>query len=286
MSDLVSNNAVRAPPESLPARQGPLARFGLSSGSAPLHARHDQDAGRTGEDARRRAPGGRGARHDRGARRARRDAPKSSTGSATTTSSTCSEAIPAQPQLPRLPEDHLHLGQPRGLPRHPERQAAESRRHRQHRRHGDQGRLPRRHQPHVLRRQDPPSMPSGSPRSASRPCGAASRQCSPGAQLGDIGHAIQTFVEEQQLLGRARVLRPRHRPHLSRGSAGAALRRAAARGSSSMPGMTITVEPMVNAGKRHVRLLPDGWTVVTKDHSLSAQWEHTVLVTRQRCTRC
>src|SRR6266513_824994 len=45
------------------------------------------------------------------------------------------------------------------------------------------------------------------------------------------------------------------------------------------PGMTFTIEPMVNAGKRHVRLLPDGWTVVTKDHSLSAQWEHTVLVT-------
>ena len=44
-------------------------------------------------------------------------------------------------------------------------------------------------------------------------------------------------------------------------------------------GMTFTIEPMVNAGKRHVRLLPDGWTVVTKDHSLSAQWEHTVLVT-------
>jgi methionyl aminopeptidase len=44
-------------------------------------------------------------------------------------------------------------------------------------------------------------------------------------------------------------------------------------------GMTLTVEPMVNAGKRHVRLLPDGWTVVTRDHKLSAQWEHTVLVT-------
>ena len=43
-------------------------------------------------------------------------------------------------------------------------------------------------------------------------------------------------------------------------------------------GMTLTVEPMVNAGKRHVRLLPDGWTVVTKDHQLSAQWEHTVLI--------
>jgi methionyl aminopeptidase len=44
-------------------------------------------------------------------------------------------------------------------------------------------------------------------------------------------------------------------------------------------GMTLTVEPMVNAGKANIRLLPDGWTVVTKDHSLSAQWEHTCLVT-------
>ena len=43
--------------------------------------------------------------------------------------------------------------------------------------------------------------------------------------------------------------------------------------------MTFTIEPMINAGRRFVRLLPDGWTVVTKDHSLSAQWEHTVLVT-------
>jgi methionyl aminopeptidase len=46
-----------------------------------------------------------------------------------------------------------------------------------------------------------------------------------------------------------------------------------------VPGMIFTIEPMINAGKRHVKLLPDGWTVVTKDHSLSAQWEHTVLVT-------
>jgi methionyl aminopeptidase len=43
--------------------------------------------------------------------------------------------------------------------------------------------------------------------------------------------------------------------------------------------MTFTIEPMINAGKRFVTLLPDGWTVVTKDRSLSAQWEHTVLVT-------
>ncbi|HUH91029.1 MAG TPA: M24 family metallopeptidase, partial [Lysobacter sp.] len=44
-------------------------------------------------------------------------------------------------------------------------------------------------------------------------------------------------------------------------------------------GMTFTIEPMINTGKRHTRVLPDGWTVVTKDRSLSAQWEHTVLVT-------
>ena len=43
--------------------------------------------------------------------------------------------------------------------------------------------------------------------------------------------------------------------------------------------MTFTIEPMVNAGKHNTKLLPDGWTVVTKDHSLSAQWEHTILVT-------
>ena len=44
--------------------------------------------------------------------------------------------------------------------------------------------------------------------------------------------------------------------------------------------MTFTVEPMINAGKRQIRMLPDLWTVVTKDHKLSAQWEHTLLVTR------
>jgi len=52
-----------------------------------------------------------------------------------------------------------------------------------------------------------------------------------------------------------------------------------ATGMALEAGMTFTVEPMVNAGRRHVKLLGDGWTVVTKDHSLSAQWEHTVLVT-------
>ncbi|MBI2790793.1 MAG: type I methionyl aminopeptidase [Gammaproteobacteria bacterium] len=50
-------------------------------------------------------------------------------------------------------------------------------------------------------------------------------------------------------------------------------------GMEMIPGMIFTIEPMINAGKRHTRLLPDQWTVVTKDHSLSAQWEHTILVT-------
>jgi methionyl aminopeptidase len=50
-------------------------------------------------------------------------------------------------------------------------------------------------------------------------------------------------------------------------------------GTELTPGMTFTIEPMINAGKRHTKLLPDGWTVVTKDHSISAQWEHTILVT-------
>jgi methionyl aminopeptidase len=47
--------------------------------------------------------------------------------------------------------------------------------------------------------------------------------------------------------------------------------------------MTFTIEPMINAGKRHIKILPDYWTVVTKDHKLSAQWEHTILVTTQGC---
>jgi methionyl aminopeptidase len=50
-------------------------------------------------------------------------------------------------------------------------------------------------------------------------------------------------------------------------------------GLKLQPGMIFTIEPMINAGKPGIRVLADGWTVVTKDHSLSAQWEHTVLVT-------
>jgi len=103
-------------------------------------------------------------------------------------------------------------------------------------------------------------------------------QVAPGSYLGDIGHAIQTHVEKNRFsvvreycghgIGRNFHEDPQVL-HYGQPGTGVAL----------APGMTITVEPMVNAGKRHVRLLPDGWTVVTKDHRLSAQWEHTVLVT-------
>ncbi len=100
----------------------------------------------------------------------------------------------------------------------------------------------------------------------------------PGARVGDIGHAIQTFVEQHRFsvvreycghgIGRQFHEDPQI---LHYGKPGT--------GVELVPGMTFTVEPMINAGRREVKLLADGWTVVTKDHSLSAQWEHTVLVT-------
>jgi methionyl aminopeptidase len=99
-----------------------------------------------------------------------------------------------------------------------------------------------------------------------------------GARLGDLGHAIQTYVESHGYsvvreycghgIGRVFHEDPQI---LHYGAPGTGLTLEA--------GMTFTIEPMVNAGRRHVKLLPDAWTVVTKDHALSAQWEHTVLVT-------
>ena len=104
------------------------------------------------------------------------------------------------------------------------------------------------------------------------------RAIRPGVRLGDIGAAVQTHVEAQRFsvvreycghgIGRTFHEDPQVL-HYGRPQTGMEL----------LPGMTITVEPMVNAGRRHVKTLSDGWTVVTKDHSLSAQWEHTVLVT-------
>jgi len=103
-------------------------------------------------------------------------------------------------------------------------------------------------------------------------------QVRPGARLGDIGHAIQVFAETNGFsvvheycghgIGREFHEEPQVL-HYGRPGSGVTLE----------SGMCFTVEPMINAGKRFVKLLPDGWTVVTKDRSLSAQWEHTVLVT-------
>lgn len=100
----------------------------------------------------------------------------------------------------------------------------------------------------------------------------------PGTRLGDIGQAIQTFAEAERCSvvreycghGIGRVFHEDPQV-LHYGKAGT--------GIELLEGMTFTIEPMLNAGKRHVKLLKDGWTVVTKDHSLSAQWEHTLLVT-------
>jgi methionyl aminopeptidase len=104
------------------------------------------------------------------------------------------------------------------------------------------------------------------------------RTVRPGATLGDIGHAIQQFVEAQgysvvrEYCGHGIGREFHEDPQvLHYGKPGEGLR--------LLPGMCFTIEPMVNAGKRFIKLLPDGWTVVTKDRSLSAQWEHTLLVT-------
>ena len=88
-----------------------------------------------------------------------------------------------------------------------------------------------------------------------------------------------------RLLGRARILRPRHRPRASTRSRRSCTTAVPARASSCVEGMTFTVEPMINAGRREIRELADGWTIVTKDHSLSAQWEHTVW-SPPAATRC
>jgi methionyl aminopeptidase len=99
-----------------------------------------------------------------------------------------------------------------------------------------------------------------------------------GARLGDIGHAIQTLAERngfsvvREYCGHGIGREFHEDPQvLHYGKPGT--------GIELVPGMTFTVEPMINAGGPEIRLLPDNWTVVTRDHSLSAQWEHTVLVT-------
>ena len=104
------------------------------------------------------------------------------------------------------------------------------------------------------------------------------RQVKPGVRLGDIGYLIQRHAEKHNCsivreycghgIGRGFHEDPQV---LHYGSPGTR--------ETLHEGMTFTIEPMVNAGKRHVKLLGDGWTVVTKDRSASAQWEHTILVT-------
>jgi methionyl aminopeptidase len=100
----------------------------------------------------------------------------------------------------------------------------------------------------------------------------------PGRHLGDIGHAIQQYTEKARFsvvreycghgIGRGFHEEPQVLHYGQNGT-----------GMQLSSGMTFTIEPMINAGKRHVKLLPDQWTVVTKDRKLSAQWEHTILVT-------
>ncbi|HAL42903.1 MAG TPA: type I methionyl aminopeptidase [Gammaproteobacteria bacterium] len=103
-------------------------------------------------------------------------------------------------------------------------------------------------------------------------------QVRPGNCLGDIGHAIQQHAEKNRFSvvrefcghGIGKVFHDDPQVlHYGRPGAGMTLEE----------GMSFTIEPMINAGKRHIKILPDQWTAVTKDHKLSAQWEHTLRVT-------
>ena len=100
----------------------------------------------------------------------------------------------------------------------------------------------------------------------------------PGARLGDIGHAIQTFAEGngfsvvREFCGHGIGQKFHEDPQVLHYGRPGTL-------EELKPGMTFTIEPMINAGKRDIKEAGDGWTIVTRDRSLSAQWEHTVLVT-------
>jgi methionyl aminopeptidase len=104
----------------------------------------------------------------------------------------------------------------------------------------------------------------------------------PGAHLGDIGAAIQKHAEShhfsvvREYCGHGIGVGFHEEPQvLHYGKPGT--------GIELIPGMIFTIEPMINAGTYYTKVLPDGWTVVTKDHKLSAQWEHTILVTEDGC---
>jgi len=100
----------------------------------------------------------------------------------------------------------------------------------------------------------------------------------PGARLGDIGHAIQTFTENQgysvvrEFCGHGIGLKFHEEPQVLHYGRPGTL-------EELVPGMIFTIEPMINAGRREIKEMGDGWTISTKDRSLSAQWEHTVVVT-------
>ncbi|HET7526067.1 MAG TPA: type I methionyl aminopeptidase [Burkholderiaceae bacterium] len=100
----------------------------------------------------------------------------------------------------------------------------------------------------------------------------------PGARLGDIGYAVQSFAESQgfsvvrEFCGHGIGRKFHEEPQVLHYGRPGTL-------EELVPGMVFTIEPMINAGKREIRELGDGWTIVTRDRSLSAQWEHTVAVT-------
>ena len=104
------------------------------------------------------------------------------------------------------------------------------------------------------------------------------QQVKPGAHFGDIGHVIQKHAESnrysvvREFCGHGIGKKFHEEPHVMHfGKMG--------EGEIMEAGMIFTIEPMINIGKRHMKILSDGWTAVTKDRSLSAQWEHTILVT-------
>jgi methionyl aminopeptidase len=180
--------------------------------------------------------------------------------------------------LPALPEGGLHLGQRRDLPRHPGRQGAENGDAvnidvtviTKDGFHGDNSRM----------------FLIGEPSIQARRLAEVTYECmwlgiskvKPGAHLGDIGHVIQQHAEKNGYSvvrefcghGIGKVFHEEPQVlHYGRPGTGEELK----------PGMIFTIEPMINAGRREIREMPDGWTIKTKDRSLSAQWEHMILVT-------
>ena len=185
-------------------------------------------------------------------------------------------------RLQGLPPRHLHLDQPRGLPRHPLRAAAARRRHPQHRRDGDPRRLVRRTRAGCTWRARPARKAERLIDITHDALIEGIKQVEPGSSFGDIGAAIQRFAEAHRCsvvrdfcghgLGRVFHAAP-NVLHYGRWGTGPVLE----------PGMFFTIEPMINLGRPETKVLDDDWTAVTKDRSLSAQFEHSVGVTETGC---